>query len=156
MWPKLWYKHDDTWQYHSCIERIPWSRFNMHPANKGHYNVTWPLIGCAHAQNDPYIIDGVNQKLETAPIVLWDKYSTVLKLWQFVMTETYESWLSLENSCIYYVRQNHEIYQVLPNTVDYRSPRELWNPLCKAVLNKCNFIWNEWPVNIWNDCKTQK
>ena len=70
------------------------------------------------------VINGVNQKLETALIVLWDKYSTVLKLWQFVMTETYESWLSLENSCIYYVRQNHEIYQVLPYTVDFRAPQE--------------------------------
>ena len=28
-----------------------------------------------------------------------------------------------------------------------------WNILSKTVLSKCSFIWNKWPVNIWNDLK---
>ena len=51
------------------------------------------------------------------------------------MPETYENWLSLVNSYVYYAHQTHEIYQVhvLPYSVDYKAPRELWNPLSKTV-----------------------
>ena len=38
------------------------------------------------------------------------------------MTEIYENCFGLVNSCIYYARQTHEIYQVMPYSVD-------WNPL---------------------------
>ena len=49
-----------------------------------------------------------------------------------------------------------QIYQVLPYSVDFKAPRELWNPLSKTVLSKYSFIWNKGPVNIWNDRKAQK
>ena len=72
------------------------------------------------------------------------------------MPKTYENWLGLVNSHIYYAHQTHEIYQLLPYSVDFQAPRELWNPLSEAVLSKCCFIWNKWNVNIWNDGKAQK
>ena len=71
--------------------------------------------------------------------------------------EHFQSWalppvicgaIGLENCCIYYAHQTHEIYQVLPYSVDFKTPGELWNPLSKTVLSKCNFIWNKGPVNI--------
>ena len=37
-----------------------------------------------------------------------------------------------------------------------KLPGKLWNPLSKIVLTNCSFIWNKWPVNIWNDLKAQK
>ena len=49
------------------------------------------------------------------------------------MPETCENWLGLVNNCIYYARQTHEIYQVLPQ-VYFKAPEELWNPFSKAAL----------------------
>ena len=69
------------------------------------------------------------------------------------MLETCENWLSIVNRCIYHAYQTHEIYQVLPYSVDFKAPRELWNPLSKTPLSKCSLIWNKEPVNIWNDIK---
>ena len=46
------------------------------------------------------------------------------------MPETCENWLCLVNSCVYYAHQAYEIYEVLHD----KFPRELWNPLGKAVL----------------------
>ena len=78
------------------------------------------------------------------------------KLEQFAVPETCGNWLGLVNSCIKYARQTHDIYLVLPYSVDFKAPSELWNPLRKAVLNQCSFIWNKGPINIWNDRKAQK
>ena len=39
------------------------------------------------------------------------------------MPKACENWLGLENSCIYYACQTHEIYQVLPYSVDFKAPR---------------------------------
>ena len=39
--------------------------------------------------------------------------------------------------------------------VDFKAPKELWNPLNKVVLSKCSFISNNGPVNIWNDHKAR-
>ena len=44
------------------------------------------------------------------------------KLGQFHMPETCENWLSLVNIYIYYAHQTHEIYQVLPYSVDFKVP----------------------------------
>ena len=78
------------------------------------------------------------------------------------MPETCENWLGLVNSCLYYARQTHDIYQV-PGAVLLRgfqsskgAPRELWNPLSKTQLSKYNFVWNKGTVNILNDDKAQK
>ena len=49
------------------------------------------------------------------------------------MPETGENWLGLVNSCVYFSR---EIYKVLPYSIDFKAPVELWNPLGKTVLNK--------------------
>ena len=38
------------------------------------------------------------------------------------MPETCENWLGLVNICIYYACQTHEIYQVLPYSVDFKAP----------------------------------
>ena len=38
------------------------------------------------------------------------------------MPETCENWPGLVNSCIYYAHQTHEIYQVLPSSVDFKAP----------------------------------
>ena len=72
------------------------------------------------------------------------------------MPETCENWLGLVNSCIYYVCQTHEIYQVVPYSVDFKAPGELWNPLSKTVCSKYSFIWDKGPVNIRNDSKAEK
>ena len=69
------------------------------------------------------------------------------------MPETCENWLDLVNSCVYYAC---EIYQVPPYSVDFKAPRELWNPMSKTVLGKWSFIWNTGSVNTLNDCKAQK
>ena len=45
----------------------------------------------------------------------WPCYnSSALQKLGFAMPETCENWLCLVNSCIYYVYQTCEIYQVLP------------------------------------------
>ena len=54
------------------------------------------------------------------------------------------------NSFFYYACQTRDIYRVLPYTVDFKAPDELWNLPIKTVRSKCNFTWNKGPVNIWN------
>ena len=49
------------------------------------------------------------------------------------MPGTRENWLCLLNSYVYYVHQTHEIYQVLPYSVDFKAPRELSNPLSQST-----------------------
>ena len=67
-----------------------------------------------------------------------------------------ENWFSLVNNGIYSSHQMHDIYQILPGSVDFKASKELWNPLSNTGLSKCSFVWNKGPVNIWNDSKTQK
>ena len=71
------------------------------------------------------------------------------------MPETCENWLDPVNSCIYYAYQTCEIYELLPYSVDFKAPGELWNPLSKTVLSKCSFIWNKGLANIGNNHKAQ-
>ena len=85
-----------------------------------------------------------------------DKVNSDKKLGQFAMPETCENWPSVINSSVYYAHQTHESYQVLPYSVDFKAPGELWNPLSKTVFSKCSFIWNKGPVKIWNDHEAQK
>ena len=47
------------------------------------------------------------------------------------MPETYENWPGILIS--YYAGQTRKIYQVMPNSVDFKAPGELWNPLNKIV-----------------------
>ena len=72
------------------------------------------------------------------------------------MPETCENWLGVVNNYIYYACQTSKIYQVLPYSVDFKVHRELWNPLNKTVLSKCNFILNKGSLNIWSDPKARK
>ena len=69
------------------------------------------------------------------------------------MPETCENGLGLVNIYVYHACQTHEIYQVLPYSLDFKAPQELWNPLSKTVFSKYNLISNKGPVNIWNDRK---
>ena len=46
----------------------------------------------------------------------------------------------LVNICIYYAHQMCEIYRVLPYSVDFKAPMELWNPWSKTVLGKCSYV----------------
>ena len=69
------------------------------------------------------------------------------------MPKTCENWLGLVNSIVYYARQTRVIYQVLPYSMDFKAPDELWNPLGKAVPSTWSFISNKEPVNILNDRK---
>ena len=64
---------------------------------------------------------------------------------QFAMPETCKIRLDVVNSCINYAHQTREIYQVQPYSVDFKTPREFWNPLSQTVLSKCSFIWNKGP-----------
>ena len=41
------------------------------------------------------------------------------------MPETGENWLGFVNSWVYFARQIHKIYQVLPYSVDLTAPGEL-------------------------------
>ena len=68
------------------------------------------------------------------------------------MPDTCENWLGLVNSCVYYAHQTHEIYQILPYSVDFKAREELWNPLSETVFS----IWTSAHVNNLNDCKAQK
>ena len=72
------------------------------------------------------------------------------------MPDTWENLSGLVHSCIYHAHQTREIYQVLPYSVDFKAPDQLWNPTSKTVLSKSSFIWNKGPVNTWNDSKYQK
>ena len=50
------------------------------------------------------------------------------------MPETCENQPGLVvNSCITYACQTHEIYQVLPYPVDFKAPREFWNPPSETI-----------------------
>ena len=71
------------------------------------------------------------------------------------MPETWENCLGQLNSWIYYAGQTREIYQALSYSVDIKVNGKLRNPLSKTVLRKHSFIWNEGPVNIWNDPKDE-
>ena len=64
---------------------------------------------------------------------------------RFVMPRTWECWLRLVHSCVYCARQTCKIYYVLPYSVDFNAPGELWNQLSKTV--KLSFVWSEGPVN---------
>ena len=72
------------------------------------------------------------------------------------MPQTCENWLSLVHIYVNYAYQIHEIYQVLPYSMDFKAPEELWNPLGQTVFSKYSFIWNKGPVNIRNDCQAKK
>ena len=50
------------------------------------------------------------------------------------MFKTRENWLRLVNSCIYHAHQSCEIYKILPYSVDFKAPGELWNPMSKTAL----------------------
>ena len=41
------------------------------------------------------------------------------------MPEPCENWLGLVNICIHYAYQTHDIYQVQPYSVEFKSLREL-------------------------------
>ena len=41
------------------------------------------------------------------------------------MAKNCENWPGLVNSCVYYAQKTHEIYQVLPYSVDFKAPGEL-------------------------------
>ena len=56
------------------------------------------------------------------------------------MPETCENWLGLVNSCVYYAHQTREIYQVLPYSMDFKAPVELWNPPVKTRRYLVNVV----------------
>ena len=71
------------------------------------------------------------------------------------MPQTCENWLCLVKCYIYNACQTHEIYQVLPNSVDFKLQGSVdihW--VRRYLLN--SFIWNKGPVNIENDHKAHK
>ena len=45
------------------------------------------------------------------------------------MPETWENWLGIVYSCVYYIRQIRVIYHVLSNSGDFKYSEEFWNPL---------------------------
>ena len=59
------------------------------------------------------------------------------------MLGTCKNCLGLVKSCVYYVRPTREIHRVLPYSVDFKAPEELWNSLSKTILSKCSFIKND-------------
>ena len=66
--------------------------------------------------------------------------NTVLKWGQSAMPQTCENLLGPVNSYVCYDNHAREIYQVLPYSVDFKAPRELWNPLSKTVLSKVDVV----------------
>ena len=72
------------------------------------------------------------------------------------MPKICEDWLRLVDSYVYSASQIHEIYQVLPSSVDFKASKGLSNPLSYTALGKCSFISNKGAVNISNYCKAQK
>ena len=83
-------------------------------------------------------------------IAIFVKSISVLKIGQFAIPETCENWLGLVNNLIYFAYRTHEVYLVLPYSVDFKATVELWNPPSKTVLSKCSFNLNKGPMNIWN------
>ena len=59
-------------------------------------------------------------------------FSIFCKLGQFSMPRACEKCLGVINSCVSYSRQTPEIYQVLPYSMDFKTPGELWHPLSKT------------------------
>ena len=51
------------------------------------------------------------------------------------MPDNCENWLSLVNSCDNYARQTCEIYQVVSYSMDFKAPKELWNPQIRQHLS---------------------
>ena len=76
-------------------------------------------------------------------------------LGQFAMADICENWFSLVNSCIYHACNTDAIYLVLPYSMDFKAPRELWNPL-RHYQGDVIFILSKGPVNLWHDRKAQK
>ena len=122
----------------------------------------------------PKPFDELNQIIGSLSIICMDTFgvwsspfSTYLYI-RFQFWHLYDSYLSAVTTfnranpsvicsiCNYDFDQIHEIYQVLPYSVDFKAPQELWNPLNKTLLSKYSFIWNKGPINIWNDHKAQK
>ena len=58
---------------------------------------------------------------------------SVKQLGQFVMPETCGNCLDFVNNCIEYAHQTHEIYHVLPDTIDFKA-QELWIHWVKQYL----------------------
>ena len=69
-------------------------------------------------------------KLLLSFMVILDGYRS------FILNKTKSTKFCLVNSCIYYACHTCGIYQVLPYSVDFKAPQELWNPLSKAVPGK--------------------
>ena len=67
------------------------------------------------------------------------------------MPETCENWIGPVHISIYYAWQTLKINHELPYSVDFKAPRELWNPQGKTVLPNCSFNWNKGPVNKFHD-----
>ena len=67
------------------------------------------------------------------------------------MLQTCQNWLGIVNSCVYCAHHTREIYQVLPYSVDFKAPEDLWIQLSKTVLSKCSYTSNKGLVNIWID-----
>ena len=50
------------------------------------------------------------------------------------MPQTSENWTGLVKDCVFYARQTHDIYQVLPYSVDFRAPGSLEIHLVRKYL----------------------
>ena len=95
-------------------------------------------------------------------IHMWDErvYQCKTSVGHFAMPETDGNWIGMVNICVYYASHTCEIYQVLSCSVDFKAPRELWNPLSKTVLTvKLESIMYVGPVTIfpsfWHWCSVQ-
>ena len=64
------------------------------------------------------------------------------------MSKTCENWLSIVHNYNNYAQKTHEIYRILPYSVDFKAPGEILNQLSTTVLSECSFTWNKGPVNI--------
>ena len=71
------------------------------------------------------------------------------------MPETCKNWFGLVNSCVQYARQTHS--PVLLHSVDFKTPRELWNPLRNTAFIRYRFVYSiKDLLNIWNERKAQR
>ena len=96
-----------------------------------------------------YHYDMIWCRWPSAESVLVKLYNTSIVLGWFAIPETCE--IIASNSCFYYAHQTHEIYQILPYSVDFKAPKELWNPLSKTVLslNHSKVLWYIKPGVNW-------
>ena len=46
--------------------------------------------------------------------------------------------------------------KIISDFVDIQIGASFEYLVLKTVLNECCFIWNKWPINIWNDREAQK